>query len=362
MTNFVRRPALKIELGLSETSIDCVEFTGSSSSFVLHPSSLILYPSRMPLIRCPKCGQAYDVPGVVAVKLPDSIATCHCGEWISGSKAAVLARLLNPDQIKEVDLQPYRVNAPAEGPQTPSPAQSTPPIKPRSIRIVARGAQASVNSIFTIGEDPLWIGRKGCHIDLAEADLDIRHCSISVRGTELVVRDADTHMGTYLDGQRITDATIGEGVHLLRAGAALITVEPTSEKGTLVEPVGLDTSSILADEATIEALQAARSTDEGEKRIMLVCVGGPLEGQEFEIPPSGLIVGREGHVRVPDEYLSRRHFEVVPDQEGSIRVRDLGSRNGTFLNTLPAHNTKVQRGDEIRAGVNRFRIEHRALN
>ena len=63
---------------------------------------------------------------------------------------------------------------------------------------------------------------------------------------------------------------------------------------------------------------------------------GPLDGQEFEIPPSGLVVGREGHVRVPDEFLSRRHFEVVPEADGTIRVRDLGSRNGTFLNTLPA--------------------------
>ena len=49
----------------------------------------------MPQIRCPKCGQLYDIPGVVAVRLPNSIATCHCGEWLSGSKAAVLARLVD---------------------------------------------------------------------------------------------------------------------------------------------------------------------------------------------------------------------------------------------------------------------------
>ncbi len=78
------------------------------------------------------------------------------------------------------------------------------------------------------------------------------------------------------------------------------------------------------------------------------------------MPPTGLIVGREGHVRVPDEFLSRKHFEVVPDPDGIVRVRDLGSRNGTFLNTLPARNTKVHAGDEIRAGLNRFRIERRA--
>jgi pSer/pThr/pTyr-binding forkhead associated (FHA) protein len=72
------------------------------------------------------------------------------------------------------------------------------------------------------------------------------------------------------------------------------------------------------------------------------------------------VVGREGNVRVPDEFLSRRHFEIIPEGDGSIRVRDLGSRNGTFLNTLPARNTRVRSGDEIQAGMNRFRIEQRA--
>jgi pSer/pThr/pTyr-binding forkhead associated (FHA) protein len=100
---------------------------------------------------------------------------------------------------------------------------------------------------------------------------------------------------------------------------------------------------------------------EEEQRTVLVCIDGALKGQEFELPPTGLVVGREGHVRVPDEYLSRRHFEVVKDAEGVVRVRDLGSRNGTFLNTMPASDTKVQPGDVIQAGVNRFRIEQRAL-
>src|SRR3954447_26705619 len=104
----------------------------------------------MPLIRCQKCGQAYDVPGVVAVRLPNSIATCvKCGEWLSGSKAALLARLLNPSEIKEVDLGPYAVD---ESSSVPAPVPAPVPESPgrsRSIRVVARGAKASVNTVFT---------------------------------------------------------------------------------------------------------------------------------------------------------------------------------------------------------------------
>jgi pSer/pThr/pTyr-binding forkhead associated (FHA) protein len=311
----------------------------------------------MPLIRCPKCGQAYDVPGVVAVRLPNSIATCHCGEWLSGSKAAVLARLFDPDQIKEVDLKPYRVDASAAASAAPAPDVA--PAAPRSVRVIARGARESLNTVFTIHEHPLWIGRKGCHVELAEAELSIRHCSISVRGQDLVVRDADSHMGTFLDGQEITEAVIDDGVHLLRVGSALVSIEPTAEPGTPVAPIALDSASVL-DEHELARTMRERAAAPAATRTVLVCLEGPLSGQEFEVPPTGLVVGREGHVRVPDEFLSRRHFEVMPDADGTIRVRDLGSRNGTFLNTLPARNTKVQKGDEIKAGVNRFRIEQRA--
>lgn len=313
---------------------------------------------RMPLIRCPKCGQAYDVPGVIAVRLPNSIATCHCGEWLSGSKAAVLARLIDVDQIREIDMQPYRVDAPAasESPRASEPMLG--PARPRSVRITARGANESVDTVFTIHEHPLWIGRKGCHVELAEAELSIRHCSISVRGERLVLRDADSHTGTFLDGQPIDEAPLGEGVHLLRVGTALVSVEPTGEQGTSVEPITLDATG--TDEALLaQKLRSIRTTQPAATRSVLLCVEGPLAGQEFEIPAAGLVVGREGHVRVPDEYLSRRHFEIVREDDGTVRVRDLGSRNGTFLNTLPAKNTKVHAGDEIRAGVNRFRVEER---
>ncbi|HEX9983450.1 MAG TPA: FHA domain-containing protein [Thermoanaerobaculia bacterium] len=314
----------------------------------------------MPLIRCPKCGQAYDVPGVVAVRLPNSIATCHCGEWIAGSKAAVLARLMNPEEIKEVDLQPYRIDAAAAAVVETPPQQQAISSKPRSLRVTARSGAQSIDTVFTIHEHPLWIGRQGCHVELEEAELSLRHCSISVRGEQFVVRDADSHMGTFLDGAPVEETAIDDGVHLLRVGTALVSIEPTEERGVLVGPIGAATDEQrTAQRLQARARAAAAAAASAAARAVLVCVAGPLNGQEFEIPGSGLIVGREGHVRVPDEFLSRKHFEVIRDEEGIVRVRDLGSRNGTFLNTLPARNTKVQPGDEIEAGVNRFRIEER---
>lgn len=311
----------------------------------------------MPLIRCPKCGQAYDIPGVIAVRLPNSIATCSCGEWLSGSKAAVLARLIDVDQIREIDLSPYRVSTPTE-PQAGQ-AQAPSAVRARSVRIIARGANESLNTVFTIQDSPLWIGRKGCHVELAEAELSIRHCSISVQGDQLVVRDADSHMGTFLDGQQIREAPIPEGVHILRVGSALVSVEPTEERGRIVEPISLGDFEMVDESRLAGKMRNVHAREGTPMRAILVCIEGPLLGQEFELPPTGLIVGREGHVRVPDEFLSRKHFEVYRDEAGIIRVRDLGSRNGTTLNSLPATNARVGAGDLIEAGLNRFKIEER---
>lgn len=313
----------------------------------------------MPLIRCPKCAQAYDVPGVVAVRLPSSIATCHCGEWLSGSKAAVLARLVDADKIREIDLKQYRVDPSEEPTAEVSAHLDAPPARPRSVRVITRGVYDAINTVFTIHEHPLWIGRKASHVELDEADLSIRHCSISVRGEQLVVRDADSHMGTFLDGRAVDEAVLEDGVHLLRVGSALVSIEPTEQIGLPVEPIPFDAAAITDESELAEKLRAQRAAQEA-LRVVLVCVEGPLSGQEFEIPKSGLIVGREGHVRVPDEFLSRRHFELVREEDGVVRVRDLGSRNGTFLNTLPARNTKVHTGDEITAGLNKFKVEQRA--
>jgi pSer/pThr/pTyr-binding forkhead associated (FHA) protein len=317
----------------------------------------------MPVVRCQKCSQAYDIPPAIAVKLPTSIATCACGCLLAGDKTAILARLLETGNVRELDLAEYRIDAPAPAPSpsAESAAERSDIAGTRSIRVVAKGSDESVNTVFAVGSDPLWIGRKGCHIEMDDADLSIRHCSIERRGGDLFVVDADSHTGTYLDGEAVAESLITPGTHLLRVGSALVCVELTEEPGLPVTAIELRPDAVLeASPLLMKKLveRGARGVA-GTKRRYLTCIEGPLKGKEFEIPETGLTIGREADVRVADEYLSRKHFAIVPEEDGTLRVRDLGSRNGTFLNTLPARNTKVHPGDEIRAGVNRFQIVER---
>lgn len=330
-------------------------------------SATLCYDPRMPRIRCPKCSQAYDIPAQIAVKLPTSIATCGCGEWLCGNREQILSRFATEGSIPEIDLASFRIEdafpAEREAARDGDPFDTS---QPRSVRVIARGANESVNTVFTIDHEPLWIGRRGCHVEIDDAELSIRHCSIVRRGDQLLVVDNDSHTGTFFNGEQVDEAVVGEGTHLLRAGSALLCIEPTSEQGTAVGQIELREDDLLeASPQLMKKLleraakaQAAQSSA-SSKRLILICTAGSLKGQEFEVGPLGLVVGREGDVRVPDEFLSRKHFSIFFDAEGVLRIRDMGSRNGTFLNTLPARDTRVRPGDQIKAGVNEFRVEER---
>lgn len=321
----------------------------------------------MPLIRCPKCSRPYDFPPAVAVKLPSSVARCACGELLFGNKEALINQLFEAGDINEIDVSQYEVD-PETIPQATIERELPPPSagEPLSVRVVARGANESINAVYTIDEAPLLIGRMGCHIEIDDAELSIRHCEVARVGSDLVLRDLQSHTGTFVDGEPTTEKILDDKMHLVRAGGALVCLEPTDEAGTLVEALEIATERLLAASPLVMKKLLARGAREAkeasEMQLVLVCTKGPCAGQEFPVPAEGGIVGRKGTVKIPDEYLSRKHFAFFRDEDdGSLRIRDLGSSNGTFLNTLPARDTRVQDGDQIRAGYSEFRLEKRPI-
>lgn len=322
----------------------------------------------MPLIRCPKCSRPYDFPPAVAVKLPSSVARCSCGELLFGNKETLIKELFSSGDIEEIDVSQYEVD-PDSIPQVTTEQELPPSTEgaPRSVRVVARGADKSINEVYTIDKDPLLIGRMGCHIEIDDAELSIRHCEVARVGTDLVLRDLDSHTGTFIDGEPVSERVLGDRMHLVRAGGALVCLEPTDETGKTVEALEIQTEKLLAASPLVMKKLLERGAREAkeatETRLVLVCTKGPCAGQEFDVPPEGGIVGRKGTVKIPDEYLSRKHFAFFRDEDdGALRIRDLGSSNGTYLNTLPARDTKVQDGDEIRAGYSEFRLEKRPIS
>jgi pSer/pThr/pTyr-binding forkhead associated (FHA) protein len=55
--------------------------------------------------------------------------------------------------------------------------------------------------------------------------------------------------------------------------------------------------------------------------------------------------------------MSRWHAEIIPDESGQWHVRDLGSRNGTFVNGARVTDCILQNGDQLRFGDVAARFE-----
>ncbi len=74
--------------------------------------------------------------------------------------------------------------------------------------------------------------------------------------------------------------------------------------------------------------------------------------ESWPIPVGRLIVGRspDCDLQLNHEQVSRHHCVILRD-EYTVRVRDLGSRNGTLVNTQPARGERIlQSGDVITIG------------
>lgn len=79
----------------------------------------------------------------------------------------------------------------------------------------------------------------------------------------------------------------------------------------------------------------------------------------FSLPSSVTLIGRrhDCDLRIPLPTVSRRHCQVSLDN-GALRIRDLGSRWGTYVNGKRLENeTVVKPGDYMRIGPLTFVIQ-----
>jgi predicted component of type VI protein secretion system len=85
-------------------------------------------------------------------------------------------------------------------------------------------------------------------------------------------------------------------------------------------------------------------------------LSGPHAGETIAIRRGKLLIGREEdcHLRPESEFVSRHHCVLLQD-DYTLRIRDLGSKNGTFVNgrrlgtgeTILLHDDTISIGEMI---------------
>jgi pSer/pThr/pTyr-binding forkhead associated (FHA) protein len=86
---------------------------------------------------------------------------------------------------------------------------------------------------------------------------------------------------------------------------------------------------------------------------MLILRQGAGSDRTFEVHKDCMTIGRsrESDIALEDEAVSRVHAIVMRDEEGTYRIRDQNSSNGTYVNSERISEYVLEDGDEIQVGL-----------
>jgi pSer/pThr/pTyr-binding forkhead associated (FHA) protein len=257
---------------------------------------------------------------------------------------------------------------------------------------IAEGARKGEE--FFLGSSPLVIGRHSlANVHLKEAA--VNEFQIQIARTPQGTRLADllSAVGTRINGVRVSRQLLNEGDNISIGPVALAfhvavpaaagedgrPAPPAAEAKPVAAPGarpkgGLDWD--IASEVEVEAISdpfLRRGTkvpraDAAVRQpppkvfkpgeIRLACIEGPLEGKRFVIARSPTVIGREEglDLTIPDHSVSRRHAEIVLGPT-KAEVKDLGSRNGVFVNGARVAAAPIRPGDTLRIHKSLFIVE-----
>ena len=96
------------------------------------------------------------------------------------------------------------------------------------------------------------------------------------------------------------------------------------------------------------------------KRISLSFLSGPHEGTEYVLRHASLLIGRAGGnsgagIELSEGLISRMHA-MVEARGNRFVLRDLDSKNGTFVADTKIREVEIEAGSEFQIGSTRFRL------
>lgn len=105
----------------------------------------------------------------------------------------------------------------------------------------------------------------------------------------------------------------------------------------------------------------AAAAGDGSELPSLVIIAGRDRGRRIPVPATGIVLGREGSLASffrEDPLVSHRHAQVYVAADRSVRVADLNSTNGTFVNGEAIRSsTRLDAQDMLRIGSVGMRLD-----
>ncbi len=212
--------------------------------------------------------------------------------------------------------------------------------------------------LFPNGEHDAFTLKPGANRVGSDPDSDVRlaaegiapaHCVIHIDGDAARLGIPEASSVVVINGRQVADGAafkVGDLLLFARVGARVV----AGEKAAAAPPAPLPPMPMMGDDDGHTRVRMALP------RFMLRGVSGVTFGKTLPLYGS-MVIGRQAdcEISIPSDEISRRHarLEVTPN---GVRVEDLGSSNGTYVNDKRVENAMLKVGDELRLDTLRFQV------
>jgi pSer/pThr/pTyr-binding forkhead associated (FHA) protein len=216
-------------------------------------------------------------------------------------------------------------------------------LAPGKAKLVLEGGDAFDAATFRLNAESVEAGRaKGAVIFPSDPCLAPHHATFFYRGGALHVRDEGAPGGVFLRLRGLSvPLRAGDhfavGERLLKFAGLLPAAPPPPPDGTRRLGAPRPAAPAVVVEEWLE---------------------GGAGGRVFVRSGPAVTIGRGGcAVNLGDDpRLSQSHAEIVVEQDGTARLRDLGSSNGTYVKIPPHGERELRDGDCVRMGHEVLRV------
>lgn len=108
----------------------------------------------------------------------------------------------------------------------------------------------------------------------------------------------------------------------------------------------------MVDEDTLVQTPSEPSRPRRRGRAVLTILSGRDVGKTFKVTGHETVIGRasDADLQIVDDGVSRRHARLVREPDGMVKVHDLRSTNGTYINGKRVDLEVLREGDRLRVG------------
>ncbi|MBI4820118.1 MAG: FHA domain-containing protein [Deltaproteobacteria bacterium] len=182
---------------------------------------------------------------------------------------------------------------------------------------------------FVLGRSVTTIGRSQENdIVINNLALSRQHAQVEFRSGNYAVQDLKSQNGVYVNGKRIHDPVeLGDGDRITLGTYQFVFKD---EAGSVERPKVRAAPKPVPSQAP----PPPEDEEQDESVPLLVLKYNDMELQRFPLKSGDCTVGRakECDIQIPERRLSRNHCRIVRDDRGRVRLEDLGSQNGTYVN------------------------------